>query len=94
MPAGSGRPAQAVRSALARGDERIGRLARVASGSIEGTVIDGVGQPLAGATVSALGQTTAASVSDARGRFALRMLPAGTYIVRAHLAGFLPSAGN
>jgi hypothetical protein len=78
-------------SSFAARDERVGRLARVASGSIEGIVIDGSGEALPGATVSALGQTSAASVTDTRGRFAIRMLPAGSYIVRAHLAGFIPS---
>jgi hypothetical protein len=78
-------------SSFAARDERVGRLARVASGSIEGIVIDGLGQVLPGATVSALGQTSAASVTDTHGRFAIRMLPAGSYIVRAHLAGFIPS---
>jgi len=72
-------------------DERVGRLARVASGSIEGIVTDGSGQALPGATVSAFGQTSASSVTDTRGRFAIRMLPAGSYIVRAHLPGFIPS---
>jgi hypothetical protein len=78
-------------SVLASGDERIGRLARAASGSIEGIVLDEAGQPLSGATVSALGLATAASVTDGRGRFALRLLPAGSYIVRANLVGFIPS---
>ena len=90
--AGSGPLAGAqTGSALARGDERIGRLAHAASGSIEGIVLDETGQPLSGATVSALGLTSAASVTYARGRFAMRLLPAGSYIVRAHLPGFVPS---
>ncbi len=90
--AGSGPLAGAqTGGALARGDARIGRLAHAASGSIEGLVLDEAGQPLTGATVSALGLTTAASVTDVRGRFALKLLPAGSYIVRAYLSGFVPS---
>ena len=72
-------------------DGRPGRLARTASGTIEGHVLDETGAPLPGATVSALGATSAAAVTDTRGRFAFRLLPAGAYVVRAHLPGFTPS---
>jgi len=89
---GSGTLARAqVGGGIAVGDDRIGRLARVASGSIEGMVVDQAGQPLLGATVSALGYTSASAVTDARGRFAIRLLPSGAYVVRAHRAGFVPS---
>lgn len=72
-------------------DDQLRRVARVASGTIEGQVSDETGGALAGATVSALGATSAAAVTDARGRFALRLLPAGAYVIRTHLPGFLPS---
>jgi hypothetical protein len=61
------------------------------SGSIEGRVVDERGVPLTGAMVFALGATTAAAVTDQRGVFALRALPAGSYWVRAHMSGFAPS---
>jgi hypothetical protein len=51
---------------------------------------DDKGQPLAGAVVSALGATTLFAVSDREGRFAFRSVPAGPYLVRAHLQGFVP----
>ena len=65
--------------------------ARALRGSISGTVSDEGGDPLAGAMVSALGVTIATSVTDDRGRFTLDALPAGEYIVRAHMSGFAAS---
>ena len=59
------------------------------TGLIEGTVVDEFGKPLDGAVVSALGNTTAFAVSDKVGRYTLKQLPPGPYLVRAHLAGFL-----
>ena len=50
-------------------------------------MLDERGQPLQGVVISALGGTTAFAVSDRGGRFALRELPAGPYLVRAHLQG-------
>ena len=64
-------------------------IASAETGVIEGTVADEVGKPLDGAVVSALGNTTAFAVSDKAGRYTLKQLPPGPYIVRAHLAGFL-----
>src|SRR6478735_7655544 len=49
------------------------------------------GAPVAGAAVSALGTTTAFAVSDRSGRFELRTLSPGPYLLRAHLAGFVAS---
>jgi hypothetical protein len=65
------------------------QTARVLLGSIQGTVSDERGGPLAGAMVSALGATMAMAVTDAHGRFAIDALPPGDYIIRVHLAGFL-----
>ena len=50
--------------------------------------MDERGRPLGGAMVSALGAISALAVTDRDGAFALRSLPAGAYLVRAHLAGF------
>ncbi len=66
------------------------RVAFAASSFIEGVVADERGTPLAGAMVSALGATSAAAVTDKRGVFTLG-LPPGHYVLRAHLAGFVPS---
>src|SRR5689334_7884954 len=67
------------------------QAARLALGSIQGIVSDDRGGPLSGAMVSALGVTTAVAVTDGRGHFAIDSLPAGQYMVRVHLAGFISS---
>jgi hypothetical protein len=60
-------------------------------GSIQGTVSDERGGPVRGALVSAIGQTMASAVTDERGTFVIGGLPAGDYVVRAHLTGFTAS---
>jgi hypothetical protein len=65
-------------------------MASVPYASVHGIVLDNRGRPLAGAVVSALGATTSFAVSDEDGRFALRNLPFGPYVMRAHLQGYLP----
>jgi len=69
-------------------------VASVAPGSIHGTVLDEHGAPVAGATVSALGASSAFAVSDRGGRFEMRTLSPGPYLLRAHLAGFVASRGQ
>jgi TonB-dependent receptor-like protein/carboxypeptidase family protein len=69
-------------------------IASAAPGSIQGIVQDERGAPIAGAMVSALGATTAFAVSDRIGRFELRTLSPGPYVVRAHLTGFVASRGQ
>jgi hypothetical protein len=64
-------------------------IASFPPGSIQGTVLDEKGEPVAGAVVSALGGNTLVAVTDKTGRFELRALPPGPYLVRAHLAGFV-----
>jgi hypothetical protein len=59
-----------------------------------GQVRDDAGQPLAGAVVSALGSTAVFAISDQQGRFVLRNLPPGPYLVRAHLQNYLPLRGR
>jgi hypothetical protein len=54
-------------------------------GNVTGTVVDGNGQPLSGATVSAAGLTT--STAD-DGSYALNNLPAGSTTIKASLTGF------
>src|SRR5471030_3019252 len=69
-------------------------VASIAAGSIQGTVLDEQGAPVVGATVSALGASTAFAVSDRGGRFEMRTLSPGPYLVRAHLTGFAASRGQ
>ena len=69
-------------------------VASLAAGSIQGTVQDEQGAPVVGATVSALGASTGFAVSDRSGRFEMRTLPPGPYLVRAHLSGFVASRGQ
>ena len=64
------------------------------TGEMHGIIEDDKGRPLAGVVVSALGSTTVFAVSDRDGRFAFRQLPAGPYLVRAHLQGYVPARGR
>ena len=81
-------------AAQAPGLRPITHIASVGAGSIEGSVLDEKGVPVAGAMISALGATTAFAVSDRSGRFELRTLSPGPYLVRAHLTGFVASRGQ
>jgi hypothetical protein len=63
-------------------------------GELRGIVQDDQGQPIAGAVVSAVGATSAFAVSGPDGRFTFRNLPAGPYLVRAHLQQYLPARGR
>ena len=54
-------------------------------GNVSGTVVDGNGQPLSGAIVSAAGLTTSTA---ADGSYALNNLPAGSTTIKASLTGF------
>ena len=65
--------------------------ATLAPGSIQGVVQDENGAPVDGAVVSALGKTTVYAVTDRSGRFELRALSPGSYLLRAHSSGFNPS---
>ncbi len=64
---------------------------RAIPGHVRGVVSDEHGGPLAGAMVTMLGTTMAMTVTDAQGRFSIEALPAGEYVLRAHLAGFTAS---
>src|SRR5438105_7691289 len=72
----------------------VAHIASVAAGSIQGTVQDEHGSPISGATISALGPTPAFAVSDRVGRFELRTLSPGPYLLRAHSSGFVASRGQ
>jgi hypothetical protein len=58
-------------------------------GVLQGVVTDVGGKPLAGVIVSALGADTGFAVSDDEGRFTLRDLSPGEYLLRARLRGYL-----
>src|SRR5438132_3728947 len=70
------------------------RVVSFAPGSIEGVVQDDRGAPIAGAMVSALGATPAFATTDRVGRFELRTLSPGPYLVRANLSGYVASRGQ
>ncbi len=67
------------------------QVAAASHGVIHGVVVDERGTPLSGAVVSALGSASAFAVSDRAGRFTLRSLPAGPYLLRVHRDGFAPA---
>jgi protocatechuate 3,4-dioxygenase beta subunit len=58
---------------------------------IHGLVTDDAGAPVAGAMVSAIGAATIFAISDRSGKFELGALAPGSYLVRAHRAGFAAS---
>ena len=63
-----------------------------ASGSLAGSVSDERGASLKGAMISAIGlNAMATAMSDHQGRYAMDALPAGDYVVRAHMTGFAAS---
>ncbi|MBQ6290799.1 MAG: carboxypeptidase-like regulatory domain-containing protein, partial [Bacteroidales bacterium] len=57
----------------------MGTLAYAQNRPISGTVLDGSGQPVIGATVMVVGNSSLGTVTDADGRFALSV-PAGSTI--------------
>jgi hypothetical protein len=72
----------------------ITHMASLAPGAILGVVQDDRGLPIPGAIVSALGTTTAVAITDKLGRFELRTLSPGAYLLRAHLSGYVASRGQ
>jgi hypothetical protein len=74
--------------------QAVTHLASLAPGAIQGIVQDEKGAPVVGAMVSALGTSTAFAMTDRGGRFEMRTLSPGPYLVRAHLAGFVASRGQ
>ena len=64
------------------------------AGVIEGRVLDDSNSPVVGAMVSVVGRTTAASATDRNGRYTLRALPYGPYILSVHSRGYFRSRGR
>src|SRR5918999_711249 len=64
------------------------------AGIIEGRVLDDSKTPVIGAMVSVVGRTTAAATTDRDGRYALRELPYGPYVLSVHSRGYFKSRGR
>jgi hypothetical protein len=64
------------------------------SGAIDGTVKDDHGQPIANVVVSAVGATTIVAVTDKTGHFEFGPLTPGSYLLRAHLVGYVAPHGQ
>lgn len=79
----TGVPAAAQMRAMAAGHR-----ASLDPGAIQGIVTDEAGAPLTGTMVSALGSTTAFTITDSEGHFELSPLPPGSYLLRAHAKGY------
>lgn len=58
-------------------------------GSLDGTVRNDRGEPVAGVVVTAIGATTLFAVTDERGHYELTTLTPGPYLVRAHSSGYI-----
>lgn len=67
----------------------IRQIAAASHGELRGSVSDDRRQPLAGVVVSAVGSTTVFAVTERDGSFVVRNLPAGPYLVRVHLQGYV-----
>jgi hypothetical protein len=61
---------------------------RFPAGNIEGRVLDEKQVPVAGAMVSVVGRATAAATTDRDGRYALKDLPYGPYVLTVHARGY------
>ncbi|MEO8259240.1 MAG: TonB-dependent receptor [Acidobacteriota bacterium] len=88
--------AHAERASPRAGGAGIVSSRRVAptAGSIQGIVQEEGGAPIKGAVVTAVGVTTTFTVSDGAGQFEFPTLSPGSYLLRAHLSGFVASPGK
>src|SRR6187401_1720264 len=64
------------------------------TGTIEGLVLDSAQSPVVGAMVSVVGRTTAAATTGADGRYALKELPYGPYVLSVHSRGYWQLSGR
>src|SRR5262249_4579708 len=67
------------------------QTASLAAGWIEGSVTDERSRPIAGAAVTAQGRDLLLVETDSYGRFTIRSVPAGTYLVRVQGRGYVAS---
>ncbi len=95
-PCGGNRAVRAWRQLRTRRPLKTARSSRHAfpAGSIEGRVLDDNQTPVVGAMVSVVGRTTAAASTDREGRYTLRELPFGPYILSVHSRGYFKSRGR
>ncbi len=91
QPPTPARPARATSEAIRPIAAPVLQTVRAIPGHVRGVVSDEHGGPLPGAMVTMLGVTMAMTVTDAQGRFSIDALPAGEYVLRAHLTGFAAS---
>ena len=64
------------------------------AGAIEGRVLDDRQAPVIGAMVSVVGRITAVATTDREGRYSLKDLPFGPYILSVHSRGYWQSRGR
>lgn len=64
------------------------------AGTIEGRVLDETLTPIAGAMVSVVGRATMVATTDREGRYELKDLPFGPYILSVHSRGYWQSRGR
>jgi hypothetical protein len=64
------------------------------AGTIEGRVLDDQQAPVAGAMISVVGRATAVATTDREGRYVLRELPFGPYVLSVHSRGYWHSRGR
>jgi Carboxypeptidase regulatory-like domain/TonB dependent receptor len=64
------------------------------AGRIEGRVLDDKLAPVIGAMVSVVGRTTAVATTDSDGRYSLKDLPFGPYVLSVHSRGYWQSRGR
>jgi hypothetical protein len=84
-------PATPTRGTRTAGQTPVMLTANVQSGWIEGLVTDDHSQPVIGAAVTAQGRDLLIIETDRGGRFELRGIPAGTYLLRVQGRGFAAS---
>src|SRR5215207_9075387 len=90
QPQGS-RPRSTPAPARGSGQTPVMITASLSSGWIEGSVTDDRNQPVIGAAVTAQGRDLLIIETDRVGRFELRGIPAGTYLLRVQGRGFAAS---
>ena len=81
----------AVFAALLLGGHGAYGQSTLPTGAIQGRVLDERQAPVSGAMVSVVGRATVAATTDRDGRYTLKNLPYGPYILTVHSRGFFQS---